>query len=68
VKKGPVKMRALMEFPYNHGQVKNGDEFEAVSIDDAEALKLFGRAELVEEDEIKNPKRRYKRRDMIAQE
>jgi hypothetical protein len=64
-----VRMRALMDFPYNHSQVNEGDEFDAVSKNDAEALKLFGRAEAVEEDEIKPPKRgKYKRRDLRATE
>jgi hypothetical protein len=62
-----VKMRALMAFPYNHAQVENGDEFDAVSAVDADMLKLFGRAEAVEEDEVKLPKRKYRRRDMTVE-
>jgi hypothetical protein len=62
-----VKMRALMDFPYNHRQVSIDDEFDAVSDKDAETLKIFGRAEAVEEDEIKLPKRRYRRRDMTVE-
>lgn len=64
-----MQVVAIMNFPYDGKDRKAGDRFEATP-KDAEVLKIFGRIELVAEDEAPPPKRRraYKRRDMTAEQ
>lgn len=65
-----MKMKAIMDFPYNQGDVKNGQEFEAVCQGDADLLRLAGRAVPAEDGaaptESKRRRSGYLRRDQRA--
>jgi hypothetical protein len=62
-----TKMIADMSFPYAGREIKQGDEFEALSENDALALRTFQRAHNADVDAKREP-RRYRRRDMQAED
>ena len=63
-----TKMIADMSFPYAGREIKQGEEFEALSDNDAFALRTYGRAHDAVDDREQKSSRRYRRRDMQAED
>jgi hypothetical protein len=64
-----TKMIADMSFPYAGREIKQGEEFEALTEDDAFALRVYRRAhDGADQHEPKGGNRRYRRRDMQAED
>jgi hypothetical protein len=63
-----TKMIADMSFPYAGREIRQGEEFIALSDDDAFALRVYRRAHNADDAEPKSSSRKYRRRDMQAED
>lgn len=64
-----TKMIADMSFPYAGREIRQGEEFEVLSDNDAFALRTYGRAHDASADGAgKRGAGRYRRRDMQAED